>query len=214
MNLSYQQLLHELQNSLQQYKIHHSYSHGSDDEKAYRTSRLSETNFIGQGKYTGPKTFKQNDQKRQSRLNRCWNCSKLNCNVKNCPFPKNPKKIRMNRIKHFEAKNGRPQSGVAETLFQFCEEYFENSESSDNETGSDDDDVTNASAEIQHILAKNISTHNEKLNELGFLKRGLFSRQTPCKRLNKFRHAKKRNYKKRKHKIFQERNTTTERWRM
>lgn len=169
LNLSYQQLLHEFQNSLQQYKIHNDYGQGSDDEISYRASRISETNFIGQGKYIN-KYHKQGQQKKQTRLNKCWNCGKVNCNVKICPHPKNPNKIRLNRIKHFEAKNGRLESGVAETLFQFCEAYFGESDSSDSEV-EDEENMDTTAAEIQHTLAQNIDHHRDKnkhQDDLGF----------------------------------------------
>lgn len=167
LQLSYQKLLHELQNSLQQYNIHNKQDRNSDDDIPYRKSRVAETNFMGQGKYT-KNHQKLSEHKRKVRLNRCWNCSKPDCTVKNCPYPKNPKKIRMNRIKHFEAKNGRLHSGVAETLFQFCEEYFEESDNSDDSSSENDEASGDTAAEIQHSLTEKIHNHRNKKEELGF----------------------------------------------
>ena len=68
----------------------------------------------------------------------------------------------MSRIKHFEAKKGKLNKDVAEALFQFTEEYFENENGSSTETDSDDSDADkeeSQTAEVHHLLMKNKKAH-------------------------------------------------------
>lgn len=172
-NLSYQELLHELQNSIQQYTFHGRQFEESNSPYV-KTSRISETNFTGQGRYM---YNRKSIAKRRDGdyFKRCWNCNKQNCSVDRCPFPKNPKKIRLNRIKHFEMKRGKKlDSTVAEELFQFSEDYIVDSEreeahESDNGITSDDEQISDSddkTAEIQHILFENQKSHAASLNDV------------------------------------------------
>lgn len=165
--LSYQELLHELENSLQQYKIHK--AHDPDEQSSYRSDRIHDINFTGQGRYQFNQKRNLTDKQINNRLNRCWNCNKPNCSVNRCKYPRNEKKIRLNRIKHFEAKNGRLSKDVTEALFQFTEDYFEDqsdassaSESNDSESEKEDTTAT----EVHHLLVKNKKEHiASKVNE-------------------------------------------------
>lgn len=168
LNLSYQQLLHELHNSLQQHNIHNSFGKIEEDN-VFRSNRISETNFTGQGTYAKYKpNVGMGRRQIQNRLMRCWNCGKPNCSVSKCPHPKNAKKIRLNRIKHFEAKKGRLNSGIAEALFQFSEEYIEEDDTgsnSDNQEENTDVEDDNSAAEVQHVLADKIHQHLNNSND-------------------------------------------------
>lgn len=162
-HLSYQNLLHELQNSLQQYALHKKRNKETDDDEFIRKNRIAETNFAGQGRYY-PNARKFDKKNLNEYMKKCWNCGELNCSVNRCPKPKDPRKIRMNRIKHFEAKNGRKfDRRMTEALFQFSEEYFEEevqSTASDDDSNNEVDDANNErDAEIHHILMENKETH-------------------------------------------------------
>ena len=170
LNLSYQQLLHELQNSLQQYSIHETHTKSEDEGKYLRSSRIADTNFTGQGRYMPFRgNSYKNNRRSDDRLNKCWNCSKTDCSVNRCPFPKNPKKIRINCIKHFEARRGSKfGKKVTETLLQFCEEYIDDElpTMSDSSASSDDgDDVSDDenTLEIHHLLSENRANHKNSL---------------------------------------------------
>ena len=162
-NLSYQQLLNELLNSLQQYNIHKKRSENKGEEVLYRRN-IAETNFIGQGRYVKSRNHYGNQyghgqRSSENRLNRCWNCMKPNCTVNRCPYPKNPKKIRLNRIKHFEAKSGTNfDKRVTETLFEFSEQYIDENSDDDTEEPDEEEETLDSderTAEIQHILSEN-----------------------------------------------------------
>lgn len=144
---TYQQLLHELQNSLQQHKIHENFTSNGDQDH-FRKSKFSHVNFSGQGRYI----------RNKKDIAKCWNCQKPNCNVKQCPYPKDPAKIKRNRIKFFEQRKGvKLDRNIRETLFEFCPVTEEDTE--DDNTEPEDEDKKEELAEIQNTLAKNMENH-------------------------------------------------------
>lgn len=68
-----------------------------------------------------------------------------------------------------EAKNSRLQPGVVEKLFEFCEEYLEEMESSESEADVDEGNLeTSVNLEIQQTLAENIDDHRGANDNLDF----------------------------------------------
>lgn len=173
LNLSYQQFLHELQNSLTQFQIHNNHVGKQDDGVSYREDRIFETNFTGQSRYLKNHSHKKNKDK--DKLNKCWNCERPNCTVNKCRLPRNERKIRINRIKHFEAKNNfNLDRRTKEALFQFSVDYIEeedNYNGYESESGTDNDqngenkDDGNI-AEIQHILTGNQDRHLDSMDDI------------------------------------------------
>lgn len=156
--LTYQQLLHELQNSQQQYKLHKNYNNVAS-EVILRKDKVSSINYAGQGKYVRSNQLSAGSSRKYNTKDfKCWNCDRTNCSVNQCPYPKDPAKIRSNRIKFFERKKGvKLDNKIRDTLFDFCttmEEEYPPSENSE----SDNSNTENCSmVEIQNTLAKNIS---------------------------------------------------------
>lgn len=138
-----------------------------------RQSRVSETHFTGQPRYWKNNHGKSNWD--NDKLNKCWNCDKPNCSMNNCKLPRNEKKIRINRIKHFEAKNNfNLDRKTKETLFQFSADYIEEVNNydqyeSDSDTNEDEENISvddENIGEIQHILTKNQNNYLASIEDL------------------------------------------------
>lgn len=134
--LSYEHLIHELENSLQQHAIHKSYKTGNSDNLSYCKSRIAETNFNGRGKYQYPR--KKNPVFKSSYITSCWNFGQKNCAVNKCPYPTNARKSHKSILKYFQAKrNGCSNREVTEALFEISQEYINNDKSNDENLSED-----------------------------------------------------------------------------
>jgi len=95
--------------------------------------------------------------------------------VSRCPHKKNFAKIRANRIKYFEEKQGKVDRSVRETLleFSFLFEDDEVDEKREDDAGdlSPEEHQDDKVAEIQHVLTENRFAAlqcNEEVGDLGF----------------------------------------------
>lgn len=168
MKLGYQKLLLEFQNALQQFNIHNKYI-DEDSNSIFRQDRIIDTNFTGQGFYNKKSKITKSSHPKDIKR-RCWNCSQLGCSVSQCPREKDQNRIRRNRIKFFEKLNGEKlDRGTEETLFEFCEQVVDHSESSGSESECEREENA-TDIEIQHTLATNRNCHigNAEDEILGF----------------------------------------------
>lgn len=88
-NHHYQQLLHELENSLQEHNIHERHSHADRDSRAPRKYPIADTNFTGQGHYTQKdETIPRYSLTRNKNIIRnCWNLESTMGSIKRRPNP-------------------------------------------------------------------------------------------------------------------------------
>lgn len=161
-NFTYQQLLHEFENSLQQLKAHENFSRANNESLAFRRDRISETNFTGQGRYHKPRDAEYSTVPSNQP---CWNCEKDGCSVRKCKKPRNYEKIKRNKIKYFEAKKGgKFNRETREILFEFCD-TFPSDDTSSQDTPSSDSETDplqhqeDKVAGIHHNLSSKIDEH-------------------------------------------------------
>lgn len=126
----------------------------------------------------------------KQKFNLFWNKAKQNCSVKNCPVPIN-RKIALNRIKQFNAKNGRLQLGMAEAIFQFGQDYFENPGGSKRDAKDDAEHFeTSDNWKYSINFTENIDCHRWYKREHGSLKRDSLGGQLSNTTVKKSRKAK------------------------
>ena len=125
---------------------------------AFKESRVKEANFAGQGRYSrDPKKKRSTKPSSDDVPLVCWNCEKFDCSVSKCSSPKNPERIRKNRIKYFERKRGvKRDRKTRETLFEYScllelAEFPRRSDGSSDEEDSDSSEDKKPS-EIHHSL--------------------------------------------------------------